>query len=81
MISAASSAGDASMNWSGRKRRRRVVPSRSSRASTAVSPMSPVSIAAFETACADRSNACAIAAWRSPSRRPIRSSPARILTT
>ena len=81
MISAASSAGDASMNRSGRKRRRRVVPRRSSRARTAVSPMSPVSIAAFDTASIDRPNARAIAAWRSPSRSPIRSSPARILTT
>src|SRR5450756_1701465 len=43
--------------------------------------MLPVSIAVFATSPGDRPNAPAIAAWRSPSRSPIRSSPARILTT
>ncbi len=81
MISAASSAGDASMNWSGRKRWSRDVPRRSSRARIAVSPMSPVSMAVFATSAAGRPKARAIAPWSRPSRSPIRSSPATIFTT
>ena len=43
-------------------------------------PMSPVSIPARFTASSGRSNAFAIAASRSPSRSPIRSSPLSTLT-
>ena len=80
-ISAASSAGEASMNLSGCMRRRRASASRPSLASTAVSPTSPVSIPAQLTSGWGRSKACAIAASNSPSRSPIRNSPVRILTT
>ena len=74
-ISAASSAGEASMNLIGWKSARLASSSRSSRASSAIRPMSPVSIPAHLTSSSGRSNAFAIAASTSPSRRPIRSSP------
>ena len=79
-ISAASSAGEASMNLIGWKRARLASASRSSRASSAIRPMSPVSIPAHFTASSGRSNAFAIAASTRPSRSPIRSSPDRTLT-
>ena len=80
MISAASSAGDASMNLSGWNSAREASARRSSRASSAVRPTSPVSIPARLTASRGRPNASAIAASSRPSRRPIRSSPASTLT-
>ena len=80
MISAASSAGEASMNLSGWNRVIAASSSRSSRASTAVRPTSPVSIPARLTASRGRPNAFAIAASRRPSRSPIRSSPPSTLT-
>src|SRR5450759_2675247 len=80
-VSAASSDGEASMNRSGCMRRSRASPSRPSLASTAVSPMSPVSMPAQLTADCGLSKACAIAASRRPSRSPMRNSPLRILTT
>ncbi len=69
------------MKRSGWKRRRLASARPSSRASSAASPRSPVSITARATAAAGRPNACPIAASTSPSRSPIRSSPPRILTT
>ncbi len=81
MISLASSAGEASMNLSGWNRRRLAEPRASSRARTAVWPMSPVSIPARLTASSGRSNATARAASSNPSRSPIRRSPDRIFTT
>ena len=80
MISAASSAGEASMNLSGWNRASAASPSRSSRASIAVRPTSPVSIPARLTASSGRPKAFAMAASSSPSRSPIRSSPPSTLT-
>ena len=80
MISAASSAGDASMNLSGWNRVIAASARRSSRARTAVRPMSPVSIPARLTASSGRPNAFAMAASSRPSRRPMRSSPLRTFT-
>ena len=80
MISAASSAGDASMNLSGWNSPSAASPRRPSRASVAVRPTSPVSIPARLTSSSGRSNAFAIAASSRPSRRPIRSSPLSTLT-
>ena len=80
MISAASSAGDASMNFSGWNRARAASPRRSSRASVAVRPTSPVSIPARLTSSRGRSKAFAIAASSRPSRSPIRSSPLNTFT-
>ena len=80
MISAASSAGEASMNLSGWNRVSSASASWSSRARAASRPMSPVSIPAHLTSSSGRSNARARAASTSPSRRPIRSSPPRTLT-
>jgi hypothetical protein len=79
-ISVASSAGDASMNLSGWNSVMAASPRRSSLASTAVRPMSPVSMPARFTASSGRSNALASAASSRPSRRPIRSSPDMTLT-
>ena len=80
MISSASSAGEASMNLSGWNSASSASPSRSSRASSASRPMSPVSMPAHFTSSSGRSNALAMAASTSPSRRPMRSSPPRTLT-
>ena len=80
MISAASSAGDASMNLSGWNSASSASPSRSSRASSASRPTSPVSIPAHLTSSSGRSNAFAIAASTRPSRSPMRSSPPSTLT-
>ncbi len=80
MISAASSAGDASMNLSGWKTVSAASARRSSRASVAVRPTSPVSMPARLTASSGRSKALAMAASSRPSRSPIRSSPLRTLT-
>ena len=80
MISAASSAGDASMNFSGWNSASAASPRRPSRASVAVRPTSPVSIPARLTSSSGRSKALAIAASSRPSRSPIRSSPLSTLT-
>ena len=80
MISSASSAGEASMNLSGWKRVIVAAARRSSRASVARRPMSPVSIPAHFTSSSGRSNAFAIAASSRPSRSPMRSSPPSTLT-
>ena len=80
MISAASSAGEASMNLSGWNSASAASPSRSSRASAAVRPTSPVSIPAHLTSSSGRSKALAMAASSRPSRSPMRSSPLRTLT-
>ena len=68
------------MNLIGWKSDRLASSRRSSRASSAIRPMSPVSIPAHLTASSGRSKAFAIAASTSPSRSPIRSSPDRTLT-
>ena len=65
------------MNLSGWNSRRLAESRASSRARTAVSPMSPVSMPARLTASSGRSKAVAIAASRSPSRSPMRRSPDR----
>ena len=79
-ISAASSAGEASMNLSGWKRASSASSRRSSRARPARRPTSPVSMPAHLTASSGRSKALAMAASTRPSRRPMRSSPPRTLT-
>ena len=80
-ISAASSAGEASMNFSGWKSASAALPRASSRARPASRPTSPTSIPAHLTSSSRRSKARAMAASTSPSRRPIRRSPPRIFTT
>ena len=80
-ISAASSAGEASIGLSGWNTWGAASASRSSRARIAVAPMSPTSWLARLTSARGRSKAWATADSRSPSRSPIRSSPPRILTT
>ena len=62
------------------QRRARRSASRSSRASVAVRPTSPVSIPARLTSSSGRSKAFAIAASSRPSRSPIRSSPLSTFT-
>ena len=59
--SASSTTGDASMTLSGWKSARRALSSASARASSAVAPMSPVSMPAHWTAASSRPNALAIA--------------------
>ena len=81
MISAASSAGEASMNLSGWKSASEADARASSRARIASWPASPTSIPAHLTSSRGRSKARAIAASTRPSRSPIRRSPPRTLTT
>ena len=80
MISAASSAGDASMNLSGWKSASEALARASSRARPASRPTSPTSIPAHLTSSSGRSKARAMAASTSPSRSPMRRSPPRTLT-
>ncbi len=68
------------MNLSGWNTARAASPSRSSRASVAVRPTSPVSIPARLTASSGRPKAFASAASSRPSRSPIRSSPLSTFT-
>ncbi len=79
-ISAASSAGDASMNLSGWNRASEALARASSRARAASCPTSPTSIPAHLTSSSGRSKARAMAASTRPSRSPIRSSPPSTLT-
>ena len=79
--SASSATGEASIDLSGRKRTSSASPRRSSRASAAVWPRSPVSMPVHCTSASWRSKALAIAASRWPSRRPMRSSPLSTLIT
>ena len=81
MISGAPSAGEASMNLIGCINRRRASSRRPSLARSAVSPTSPVIIPASCTAAWGFSKASATAASSKPSRRPMRNSPVRTLTT